>query len=547
MIIFSYQAYYNFIALLVDKAKQITLKVYDHFIPLFFDKSKQTTPTKAQISDFFSVLHSKSSAEAFSLLHAKGLNVNTQITHGLTLLHIAAQRGDAYAITVLCQAGANFNIALSWGSTPLHVAAQYGHPGAITALYQAGANVNTILPDGGAAVHLAVLYGHANVIPALYKAGADLNIALPDGSTPLHVAALYGDVNVITALCQARARVEARNNQDFTALHVASRDGHANVVAALLKARANPDLQVKGQTAVEIAENALKKDPEKYTAVIEVFKANLLALAWQAQEMAKKEKQARALKQAQAKKQELNRLRQEKNLFFEVLSVNKRRLEAIKAETKTWANKRKILQADIFANIIVMTDKLAEALQGSKNKGRLRGLEKNLSSLEDWKTGDDEIKIEGKKLQGIIRDFSVLLSFLQQTLPRGENLGLQQRRAVFSEVAEALAGEITVSKSEVLKAAGLQLQAEWPFVIDQQKAFLERIKKLETLAQALSERMEQVKGLRLGSNNGDLRTLDLDRIREKVISIQTIIATHNAANVAPEAAQTLIRSKKPVS
>lgn len=66
----------------------------------------------------------------------------TDIAHGKTILHWAAETGAADLVDELLAAGVDFTIQDVYGETPLHYAAESGHLDIVQRLVQAGADVH---------------------------------------------------------------------------------------------------------------------------------------------------------------------------------------------------------------------------------------------------------------------------------------------------------------------------------------------------------------------------------------------------------------------
>ena len=96
---------------------------------------------------------------------------------GQTLLHHAADRGDAVLATQLIGNGADVNARDKTGHTPLHLAAVRGHIPVVRALLTGGADVNAQdTLDGRTALMGAAHKGRNDVIQLLVDHGADLAI-----------------------------------------------------------------------------------------------------------------------------------------------------------------------------------------------------------------------------------------------------------------------------------------------------------------------------------------------------------------------------------
>lgn len=145
---------------------------------------------------------------------------------GRTLLHSAADGGDARVVEALLQNGAGVvvNAVAGGGFSPFHVAAIRGREEASMALARAGAAVHRKAPYKQSALHLAAGAGHAGMISALV---VDLRVAVEGGddmgATPLHTAACHGKADCVRVLLGLGAEVDARDRCGRSALFQAGR------------------------------------------------------------------------------------------------------------------------------------------------------------------------------------------------------------------------------------------------------------------------------------------------------------------------------------
>jgi len=89
---------------------------------------------------------------------------------GATLLHNAADQGDAASLRLLLAAGAPVDPRTRSGWTPLLIAAARGHEDAVVELIQAGADLEARSPQGGTALALAQARGAAGAARRLLVA-----------------------------------------------------------------------------------------------------------------------------------------------------------------------------------------------------------------------------------------------------------------------------------------------------------------------------------------------------------------------------------------
>jgi ankyrin repeat protein len=180
--------------------------------------------------------------------------LNEQNKNGKTIVHIAAQNGQADAICMLADKGADVNARDSDGATPMHYSAFYGHANAIRMLADKGADVNKPMEDSRTPMHIAAHNGHVEAIRMLAGKGAKVNIANNNGETPMHFAAHKGHVEAIRVLADKRANVNAQDSDGETPMHVAAYYGHANAIRVLKDWGADVNKPMKdGRTPMHVA------------------------------------------------------------------------------------------------------------------------------------------------------------------------------------------------------------------------------------------------------------------------------------------------------
>lgn len=173
----------------------------------------------------------------------------------------AASQGDLGMVRLLLKAGVggqgNGGIG-AWmipggdGRTLLHSAADSGNASVIDALLDAGAGVVVNTVTGGSGVgrdksgfspfHVAAIKGSVPAAMALARAGAAVHRRAPFMQSALHLAASTGDADMVYALVtELRLAVEGKDDLGSTALHVAASHGEAESARALLVLGAEVD------------------------------------------------------------------------------------------------------------------------------------------------------------------------------------------------------------------------------------------------------------------------------------------------------------------
>ncbi len=178
-----------------------------------------------------------------------------------TLLHAAAEGGDAPLSDMLAALGANVDAVDSNGRAPIHLAVQNdsGAPLAVVAsLVKNGADVNATDQCGRTALHLAAEKGTADVVEALLQVGAEVNSQDEDGKTPLQFTLDTGNCTPEVALTLVKKGGEElmkkQDNAGRTVLHSAVEKGYVDTVDFLLSNKADPDHRNKdGKTPLFVA------------------------------------------------------------------------------------------------------------------------------------------------------------------------------------------------------------------------------------------------------------------------------------------------------
>ncbi|KAI5839423.1 ankyrin repeat-containing domain protein [Morchella snyderi] len=204
------------VRLLVEKGASVDPRDRDGFTPLKYVVDR--------FGQYMGAMH-----VAISLIEA-GAEVNVH-DDGVSLLHLAAQKGNSELLALLVDAGADIDARDSNKRTPLHHAV-LSHSGEHSAglfvpacgytcswirvarqLTFYGADVNAIDEDQNSPFHLAAQTGSKELIALLLDAGADIHGPDRNQRTPLDIAISSGLSSDITEMLVYRCSEDCSANQ----------------------------------------------------------------------------------------------------------------------------------------------------------------------------------------------------------------------------------------------------------------------------------------------------------------------------------------------
>jgi hypothetical protein len=167
---------------------------------------------------------------------------------GVTVLHLAAERGDLATLEQRFAAGDLVDVRDNRGLTPLHRAVIAGQLKTAALLLDHGADPNAFAEGDMTPLHFAAMLAHPELAGLLTRRGARSDIRNASGMMPLHLAA---DDKVVKVLAAAGADVNGLTSKGLTPLHTAR---HGLVARALVESKA--DLRIRtprGRTPMETA------------------------------------------------------------------------------------------------------------------------------------------------------------------------------------------------------------------------------------------------------------------------------------------------------
>jgi len=195
---------------------------------------------------------------------------------GRTILHIAADAGNASAVDTILKTDNNFSQKDKEGKTALDIALERSdsrnHAETAEYLILAGAvsdnplfgyfapavrssNYNIRSADGMAPLHYIAREGYMGYLIFMLEKNADVNIKNASGATPLHEAARSGNVMLMEALLNKGAEINTQDAKGNSALHIAIPPATQLAAIKLFIGRgANPNLRDEyGHSPLHIA------------------------------------------------------------------------------------------------------------------------------------------------------------------------------------------------------------------------------------------------------------------------------------------------------
>jgi len=180
----------------------------------------------------------------------RGININTQDSHGRTPLHYAA---TADVAGFLISNGADIHAEDKEGETPLHTAAGAGCKDVVELLITKGVDVDA-KKSGYTPLSWAIWRDHKDVIRSLITHGADVNFVATDDWPFLHYAVWNDDKDLVEFLVNSGAKLDAKDEWDWTVLHYAAEQGYKDIVEYLVSKGADVKAETKGRrTPIQLA------------------------------------------------------------------------------------------------------------------------------------------------------------------------------------------------------------------------------------------------------------------------------------------------------
>lgn len=202
------------------------------------------------------LLHVAASIAWISLMRrllGSGAIVDARDSRDQTALHCATEHGDLAAVRLLIESGANKNAADNCGRTSLFVAVAAHRWDIAELLLDTGVETETTGTVAWTPLSLVANYGHMKLVKRMISMGANVNAKAGDGRTALVAASQNGSLELVQFLLQAGADHGLHNPSEPSPLVTAAGCDHGDVVKLLLEAGAEIDSHGSTATALQQA------------------------------------------------------------------------------------------------------------------------------------------------------------------------------------------------------------------------------------------------------------------------------------------------------
>lgn len=191
----------------------------------------------------------------------KNIDINAVDNNGLTVLMIAASKGDRTVVKVLLDAGASVDTVDSSGNTALMLAIKVGSDQTVNFILEKDDNIDIKNNSGNTPLMIAVKKGYDKIVKLLLGKSVKVNIIDNAGNTPLMVSIGKKNINITKLLLDSGANVNIPNKEGVVPLMVASFYGDKFLAEELLEKGADINIQdSNGITALKAAEMNANKE-----------------------------------------------------------------------------------------------------------------------------------------------------------------------------------------------------------------------------------------------------------------------------------------------
>ena len=173
---------------------------------------------------------------------------------------------------------ANYNIRSADGMAPLHFIAREGYMGFLLFVLEKNVDINIKNAAGATPLHEAARSGNIQVIEALLNHGADVNVQDANGNSVLHIAAPHDSALRVTQLFLSRGvNPNIRDEHGDSPLHVAiTLNRHPELIRALLGAGADVTIRnMDGKTPLYVA---VEKERAQYLPLLLRYRSDIFAV-----------------------------------------------------------------------------------------------------------------------------------------------------------------------------------------------------------------------------------------------------------------------------
>lgn len=242
------------------------------------DKGARANSIQSETGDSLIQFLTKAGYEEAAIFLTEHSNLNHVNRNGLTVLHIAAQKGFAKLLKQILEKGASpnsqssitelksalhfaietnsldvvqafvdfkncvetqdkpdFNLKNASGDSPLNLALSLGYQELVPLLISGGADVNARNGQDMTLLHQAIVREDSETAIFLLNQGADMNALTAEQESPLQLAIHCRLPNVVDALCSKGVSLSAPNNKGDCPLWSALESGQEEIGTVLVK------------------------------------------------------------------------------------------------------------------------------------------------------------------------------------------------------------------------------------------------------------------------------------------------------------------------